>query len=229
MQTLFKRIRKGFTLVELLVVIAILGILMGLLFPAINRALLNARATAQASNAKQIVTSIFAKEVESIYSTVAMGLPRYGESTVISNNQFKFTAEFFINLVTSGVLQVELAFFAPPGVVPAKGISTFEGTNHGWRVVGDVTDGFPETAPVLFTKNLSLTTLGEQINALGDGLPDKVYDMQPFGLKAFVFANKTGGAKRLLGEDMLVSSFTNLFNRAATRGTTNLGNRVLEP
>lgn len=56
--------RRGFTLVELLVVIAIIGILMALLFPAVNGVLESARRTSAANDASQIANAVIMYETE---------------------------------------------------------------------------------------------------------------------------------------------------------------------
>jgi len=59
-----KSTRTAFTLIELLVVIAIIGILMALLFPAVNGALDAARKAQAKNDVTQIATAVIAYETE---------------------------------------------------------------------------------------------------------------------------------------------------------------------
>ena len=56
--------RSAFTLIELLIVIAIIGILMSLLFPAVNSAIDAARKTQAKNDVTQIATAVTAYETE---------------------------------------------------------------------------------------------------------------------------------------------------------------------
>lgn len=56
--------REGFTLIELLIVIAIIGILMSLLFPAVNSAIDAARKAQAKNDVTQIATAVTAYETE---------------------------------------------------------------------------------------------------------------------------------------------------------------------
>ncbi len=80
---------QGFTLIELLVVISIIGILMSLLFPAVNGAM-NAAKKAKAKNdVVQIVTAVKAFETEyGRVPTVDPGKDEYFWTQANNNNLF---------------------------------------------------------------------------------------------------------------------------------------------
>ena len=98
MNKLFSKI-KGFTLIELLVVIAIIGILVGMLLPALNRAREQGRRSACASNVKQLV--LYAK--------------------MYANDQSEsFPPHLACDAMTNYIKNADIAVFACPSITGSR-------------------------------------------------------------------------------------------------------------
>jgi prepilin-type N-terminal cleavage/methylation domain-containing protein/prepilin-type processing-associated H-X9-DG protein len=69
--------RRGFTLIELLVVIVIIGVLAGLIVPAVNKALVQARFAGSQSNLRQIGVALllFSQENNGNFPTASDSIP----------------------------------------------------------------------------------------------------------------------------------------------------------
>ncbi|GEM_PF-2133020 len=213
---------KGFTLVELLVVIAIIALLVAIVFPAINNALLRGRVTATSVNGRNIYQAIIGAQTSDIYLTAA---------SVFPDGDYSATHDYFIHLVTSRVMNVGYSFFAAPGVPSESDEASFGEDNNAWQIV-DESESLMETAPFLMTKNItgaSPTTLsGIGISEADiEGLTE-----QPFQRRGFAFVTRGGGAYALAGDQFTEAVMRELFRtegRAPGGGTQDLNNPVLAP
>ena len=178
-----RRRAYGFTLIELMVVIAIIGILFTLVSPQISQARLRGKLTEQAHHAKSIVEGIVAKEAASRFST---GWPGNDSSMENEDSNYNTSNDFLADLVEDGFLDVDYAFFAAPGMSPARTESEFRGGGasvNAWCVVLNANDATPGNFPVVFLKNMT------DVNSLS-------FDESavPFGINGFAFATKNGAA-----------------------------------
>lgn len=197
--------KRGFTLIELLVVIAIIAILAAILVPAVQKALDQSRMTTIVSNGRNIYMAIQGAELGDIMSGKQSAWPQLGSPTNPDNARFENTDDYFVWMVTSGVMRVEYSFFAAPGMqAVTKGLDPpgdtsyaiardFVTTDHNnaWALTSEVRSRTSQSTPVIFTRNI--TRRGRPLSRLN--LPDVVLDpdVTPFGSSGAVVVN-AGGA-----------------------------------
>ncbi len=209
--------KKGFTLVELLVVIGILGILMGALFPAISSAMIKANLSACGMRGRNLFVAITAANTE----REALGLGNVWPKTqqeegadtskdplsgAVSSAADYFTLLFDMAKITDStqwkpyVSGVDISVLNGAGV-PAipNGATKIDGKNCLWCVAANVTDEISDVYPVMFSRNIPVSTMktyektydgGNEELKIGKANGAK-YDT-PFSNKAYVLIRKGG-------------------------------------
>ncbi len=222
---------NGFTLVELLVVIAILGMLVAVVMPAISDVIFRGRLTKSVSEMSTLYKFLRAKESESIYNYMIEIVPSYGTPSNPISNVWDNSTDYFAFFVTNRmVINVKPSFFSAQGMMQAESWHEFassRGLYNAWCVVSDCDEPhYPETGPMLFSRNLGqgmsgFFNLNDPIDCLDTELPPNQVGGEPFRQRGFVYLTKGGAAFALFKDDMKTKNFTNMFK------VVDLNNRVL--
>lgn len=189
-------------MIELLVVIAIIGLLAGILVPAVSKALTSAAMAQTVSAGKSIYTSAFAGQMDDVVTgTSYSDWPEDGD--------YSQTYEYFRNLVTNGIMDVAFDFFNARGIPGAKKEADFDSDHNAWKMVAGLNQAKDGT-PFIFTRNYKITAVPTQEGVIKD---DDLMDNNgvPFGKDGLVVVMKGGASVALKTKSSLRQEE---FNRA---------------
>ncbi len=191
---------KGFTLIELLVVIAIIGILAALLFPAINGALVRARAIRVGSNGRQIHMGVFDASVQAEAADQRSVWPRSTDS------QYSNSSDFFVACMTNNWVEgVNGSYFSGPGLDVDNRDDALNSEANAWCVVLDLRDRTEAGTPFIFTRNWSTSATGTGTGNNIDAITTITSDEDPFGDRLGIVVTY-GGAVKILNDRLATAS-----------------------
>jgi prepilin-type N-terminal cleavage/methylation domain-containing protein len=188
--TLSSNWKTGFSLIELLMVIVIIGILVGLLFPAIRAALLRAKMAETLNNGRNLYLSIFSDALDEPDI-----LPRSS-----GTGAFASSTEYWKYLVSNGTVDVTFDFFSADGLPSYAGQdpTMFSADQNAWCIAADVSEATRNMTPILFTRNVEIEKLDDAIN-------DEPSENPPFGTRGVAIVYRDGSAKMLKKRQLAVS------------------------
>ena len=216
---------SAFTLIELLIVIAVIGILAGMLFPAIKAVMDSAQGTRVANNGKQIVTAITQANIDREANSKGPIWPG------IKDVKWGSTAnEYFARLLGEGgkveISGINVAMFAGGGVPAAADPAKLKEGGCIWSVLGGI-DSCDDNTPFMWTRNMddideaafNTSQEGDAGEADWSGkLNSTGNNEKPFNKGQVVLARKGASFAVIKAKDLTPSSFL----AGSTNEATNL-------
>ena len=198
---------SAFTLIELLIVIAVIGILAGMLFPAIKAVMNSAQGTRVANNGKQIVTAITTANIDREASSK-------GEIWPTVNKNWGSSNEYFARLMgkdgKAELTGISLSMFAGGGVeAPADVDNLATGDRCIWSMLAGI-ENCDDNMPFIWTRNMDqladndFGTAPDAENDWADKLNEAV---KPFNSQQVVLARKGASFQVIKAKDLTSSAF----------------------
>ncbi len=209
---------SAFTLIELLIVIAVIGILAGMLFPAIKAVMNSAQGTRVANNGKQIVTAITTANIDREASSKGDIWPTVDKNWGSSN-------EYFARLLGEGgkaeLTGISVSMFAGGGVEAAADAASMVNDKKGniWSMLAGISV-CDDNMPFIWTRNMD-GLADTDFNTSQDtevDWADKLNDAEtPFGAQQVVLARKGASFQVIKAKDLTSTTFLSSSTNASVK------------
>ena len=200
---------SAFTLIELLIVIAVIGILAGMLFPAIKAVMSSAQGTRVANNGKQIVTAITTANIDREANSKGDIWPTDGKGVTWGSSN-----EYFARLLGADNTKAELtgintSMFAGGGVEAAKDETELKDKGCIWSMLANISV-CDDNMPFIWTRNMKDIADGDFATSQDseEDWSGKLNDAEkPFGDQQVVLARKGASFQVIKAKDLTSSTF----------------------